>query len=117
MPFLMRRSLRFLTRMMMLRRELLRKKLGFLMNLSGRSNGCVEAKMARPISLRNPAGNMSSQNCFSWLFGGAEHSSQSDLSDMDGTLLSDSLLSWKQRPYKGKEPLLPEAAPQEKDLI
>ncbi|XP_061961942.1 histone-lysine N-methyltransferase SUVR4 isoform X2 [Populus nigra] len=33
---------------------------------------------------------------------------------MDGTLLSDSLLSWKQRSYKGKEPLLPAAAPQEK---
>ncbi|XP_034891462.1 probable inactive histone-lysine N-methyltransferase SUVR2 isoform X2 [Populus alba] len=68
----------------------------------------------RPISLRNPAGNMSSQTVSPGCLAVPEHSSQSDLSDMDGTLLSDSLLSWKQRPYKGKEPLLPEAAPQEK---
>eukprot|EP00258_Populus_trichocarpa_P024565 XP_024440584.1 probable inactive histone-lysine N-methyltransferase SUVR1 isoform X2 [Populus trichocarpa] len=68
----------------------------------------------RPISLQNPAGNMSSQTVSPGCLAVQEHSSQSDLSDMDGTLLSDSLLSWKQRSYKGKEPLLPAAAPQEK---
>ncbi|XP_011015241.1 PREDICTED: histone-lysine N-methyltransferase SUVR2-like isoform X1 [Populus euphratica] len=68
----------------------------------------------RPISLQNPAGNMSSQTISPGCLAVQEHSSQSDLSDMDGTLLSDSLFSWKQRSYKGKEPILPEAAPQEK---